>query len=129
MENSFFSTCRVCCCGNRNVYIRNWNASRIRILFRKRKQEILRAIILLLRATKANLEGIANTYIRKAVKIEPLPIKMEIGDDIILVSELTVFSITLPVIMHFDPIVREDGNLTLKQSSVEIGNTTFLPQQ
>jgi uncharacterized protein YpmS len=91
------------------------------------KTENIAGNILLLRATKADFEGIANTYIRKAVKIEPLPIKMEIGDDIILVSELTVFSITLPVIMHFDPIVLEDGNLILKQSSMEIGNQTFPP--
>ena len=29
--------------------------------------------------------------------------------------------------MHFDPIVREDGNLILKQSSVEIGKLNIPP--
>ena len=29
--------------------------------------------------------------------------------------------------MHFDPIVREDGNLILKQSSVEIGKSNIPP--
>lgn len=78
-------------------------------------------------ATKEDFEGIANTYIKKAMKDEPLPVTLEVANDIILSSELTVFSYTLPVIMHFDPIVREDGNLTLKQSSVEIGDLNIPP--
>lgn len=78
-------------------------------------------------ATKENFEGIANTYIQKAMKEEPLPVTVEVADDVILSSELTVFSYTMPVTMHFDPIVLEDGNLTLKQSSVEIGQLTIPP--
>ena len=83
--------------------------------------------LLTVKATKKDFEGIANTYIRTAMKGEPLPVTMEVGDDIILSSELTVFSFTVPVIMHFDPIVREDGNLILKQSSVEIGRFNIPP--
>ncbi|MFD1928279.1 YpmS family protein [Sporosarcina siberiensis] len=82
---------------------------------------------LVVKATKEDFEGIANTYINKAMKGEKLPVKMEIGNDIVLSSELTVFSITVPVTMHFDPIVREDGNLILKQSTVEIGNYNLPP--
>jgi uncharacterized protein YpmS len=83
--------------------------------------------VLTVRATKEDFEGIANTYIRKAVKGEPLPVTMEVGDDVILFSEMTVFSFTLPVIMHFDPQVRDDGNLILKQSSMEIGQLNIPP--
>jgi len=83
--------------------------------------------VLTLTATKENLEGIANTYIQKAVKGEPLPVTMEIGDDVVLTSEMTVFSFTLPVLMHFDPIVQQDGNLILKQSSMEIGDLNIQP--
>ena len=82
---------------------------------------------LTVKATKEDFEGIANTYIQKAMNQEPLPVTMEVADDIILKSELTVFSYTLPVTMHFDPIVREDGNLILKQSSVEIGTLNIQP--
>ena len=83
--------------------------------------------VLTVRATKEDFEGIANTYIRKAVKGEPLPVTMKVDDDVVLFSEMTVFSFTLPVIMHFDPIVREDGNLILKQSSMEIGQLNIPP--
>ena len=82
---------------------------------------------LTVRATKEDFEGIANSLIRKAMKGEPLPVRMKVDEDIILESELTVFALTFPVIMHFDPIVREDGNLILKQSSVEIGKANIPP--
>lgn len=78
-------------------------------------------------ATKEDFEGIANTFIRKAMKEEPLPVTMQVGDDITLSSELIVFSYKLPVKMHFDPIVQEDGNLLLKQSSLEIGLLNLPP--
>lgn len=82
---------------------------------------------LTVQATKEDVEGIANTYIRKAMSKEPLPVVMEIRDDIVLKTELTVFSYTLPVVMHFNPVVREDGNLTLKQSSLELGQLNIPP--
>jgi len=84
--------------------------------------------ILTVRATKEDFEGIANTFIQKAVKGEPLPVTMKVEDDVVLFSEMTVFSYTLPVIMHFDPVVREDGNLILKQSSMEIGQLNIPPE-
>ncbi|KXH81786.1 YpmS family protein [Sporosarcina sp. HYO08] len=83
--------------------------------------------ILTVKTTKEDFEGIANTYIRKAIKDEPLPVIMRVREDVILLSEMTVFSYTLPVIMHFDPIVQEDGNLILKQSSLEIGQLNIPP--
>lgn len=82
---------------------------------------------LTVKATKKDFEGIANTYIKKAMNKEPLPVTLKVAEDITLSSELTVFSYTLPVIMHFDPIVRDDGNLTLKQSTVEIGKINLPP--
>ncbi|MDS9471236.1 YpmS family protein [Sporosarcina pasteurii] len=82
---------------------------------------------LTVKATKEDFEGIANTYIRKAMNKEPLPVTMIVEDDIILSSELTVFSYTVPVTMHFDPIVQEDGNLMLKQSSLEIADLNLPP--
>ncbi|MDN4607646.1 YpmS family protein [Sporosarcina highlanderae] len=87
----------------------------------------VRGSVLSIKATKKDLESLANTYIQKAMKGEPLPVTMVIREDVILVSKLTVFGFTLPVIMHFDPVVLEDGNLLLKQSSLEIGDFNFPP--
>ncbi|WP_186670514.1 YpmS family protein [Sporosarcina sp. BP05] len=83
--------------------------------------------VLTVSATKENLESIANTYVRKMTKGGPLPLTIKVDGDVALFSELTVFSFTYPVIMHFDPVVREDGNLILKQSSMEIGLLNIQP--
>ncbi|MCW1929151.1 YpmS family protein [Bhargavaea beijingensis] len=78
-------------------------------------------------ATREDLEGIANTYIRQAINNDRIPVTLEFEDDVLLVSELTVFAVQLPVMMHFDPVVLDDGNLSLKQKSVEVGNLTIPP--
>ncbi|SIT80578.1 YpmS family protein [Edaphobacillus lindanitolerans] len=78
-------------------------------------------------ATKEDLQGIANTYIAKAIGNNRIPVDLVIEDDVLLVSELTVFAVRLPVVMHFDPEVMEDGNLQLKQKSVEVGNLNIPP--
>ncbi|WP_040228571.1 YpmS family protein [Bhargavaea cecembensis] len=78
-------------------------------------------------ATKEDLQGIANTYIAKAIGSNKIPIDLFIEDDVLLTSELTVFAVRLPVIMHFEPSVLEDGNLILKQKSVEVGNLNIPP--
>ncbi len=93
----------------------------------KAKEQVGEVNYLTVNATKEDFEGIANTYIQKALKKEPLPVTLEVADDITLSSELTVFSKTIPVVMHFDPVVLEDGNLMLKQSSVEIGPLNIPP--
>lgn len=83
--------------------------------------------VLTVTSTKKDLEGIANTYISKAIEDEPLPVEVLVEDRIILISQLTVFGIELPVVMEFDPYVEEDGNLRLEQSSVEVGNLQIPP--
>ena len=83
--------------------------------------------ILSVKATRNDLEALANNYIQKAMKGEKLPVIMEIKNDVRLHSELTAFGITFPLMMHFDPIVLEDGNLMLKQTSMEIADLELPP--
>lgn len=83
--------------------------------------------VLTVTASKQDLEGIANTYISKAIEGEPLPVELLVEDQIVLISQLTVFGIELPVVMEFDPFVEDDGNLRLEQSTVEVGNLEIPP--
>ena len=83
--------------------------------------------VLSVKATRNDLEALANNYIQKAMKGEKLPVIMEIKNDVRLHSELTAFGITFPLMMHFDPIVLEDGNLMLKQTSMEIAELELPP--
>lgn len=83
--------------------------------------------VLTVSSTKKDFEGIANLYLQRAMKNEPLPVTIRVEDDIILTSELTVFSYNLPVTMNFNPVVQDDGNLMLKQSSLEVGTLNLPP--
>jgi len=84
--------------------------------------------VLTVNATKEDFEGIANSFIQKAMDGKPLPLQLEVDDQIVLTSELTIFSLTLPVKMNFDPYVEENGNIRLEQSSVEVGELQIPPE-
>lgn len=79
--------------------------------------------------TKSDFEALANKYIQEAVENQPIPLELTVDDQIALVSELTVFTLTIPVQMYFDPIVQEDGNIQLKQDKVDIGQLSIPPEQ
>lgn len=84
------------------------------------------ASVLTVQSTKKDLEGIANSFIYRAME-EDMDIQLAVEDEIILSSELIVFSYRLPVKMHFNPVVLDDGNLMLKQSSLELGQLNLPP--
>ncbi|OED32507.1 hypothetical protein BHE17_08655 [Planococcus maritimus] len=78
--------------------------------------------------TKADFEGIANTYIADAMEGQPIPLRLSVTDNVSLSTELTVFGVTLPILLTFDPVVLPDGNLLLKQRSVEVGQLDIPPE-
>jgi len=84
---------------------------------------------LFVEASKSDFEALANKYIQEAVSGQAIPLQLEVEEKIALTSELTVFSLTIPVQMYFDPIVQEDGNIQLKQNQVDIGQLSIPPEQ
>lgn len=84
--------------------------------------------VLTVNASKEDFQGIANTFIAKAMNNKPIPLQLSVDDQIILSSELTIFSLTLPVKMYFEPFVEENGNIRLEQSSVEVGQLQLPPE-
>ena len=78
--------------------------------------------------TKDDFEGIANTYIQEAMADQPIPLSLSVDDDVSLSTELEVFSVTLPILLSFEPAVQEDGNLLLEQKSVEVGMLDIPPE-
>lgn len=83
---------------------------------------------LTVRTSKADFEGIANTYIQDAMKDQPIPLTLSVEDDVSLSTELQVFSMALPILLKFEPHVQEDGNLLLEQKSVNIGMLDIPPE-
>ncbi|RNF40440.1 YpmS family protein [Planococcus salinus] len=83
---------------------------------------------LIVRTTKTDFEGIANTYIQQAMDDQPIPLQLSVNSDVSLSTQIDVFSMTLPILMKFDPFVQEDGNLLLEQKSVEVGMLDIPPE-
>lgn len=92
------------------------------------KRDQIEGNSLMVRTTKADFEGIANTYIQREMANQPIPLNLSIDEEVNLSTELNVFSQTLPILMKFQPFVQKDGNLLLKQQSVEIGMLDIPPE-
>jgi len=83
--------------------------------------------VLLVEATADDIEKIAMKYLQKELANSPLPLDFVINESIKLNSELTAFGVTVPFSMEFDPIVTEEGNIQLKQNSVNVGRINLEP--
>ncbi|WP_146551895.1 YpmS family protein [Rummeliibacillus sp. SL167] len=77
--------------------------------------------------TSDDFENIANRLISSSMKGSKIPVKMYINEeDVILSGTLPVFDMDLPIVMTFEPTI-EEGNLLLKQKTVEVGMLDIPP--
>ena len=74
------------------------------------------------------MKGLPILLCEKAMEGKPLPLQLTLEDQVVLFSELTIFSLNLPVKMYFEPFVEDNGNIRLEQSSLEVGDLNFLPK-
>ncbi|MBM7601135.1 uncharacterized protein YpmS [Virgibacillus halotolerans] len=74
------------------------------------------------RTTKENLNELVNAYIHQLLRgtKHDYSVSLE-GDDVHLIGELPVFSSTVPLSIHLDPQVQDNGDVILKQKSISIG--------
>jgi uncharacterized protein YpmS len=84
--------------------------------------------VLTVNSTKEDFEGIANTFMKKAMGGKTLPLNLELKEQVILTSELIFFRSIVPVKMYFEPFVEENGDIRLVQSSLEIGKIKLPPE-
>lgn len=74
------------------------------------------------RTTKENLNELVNAYVHQLLRgtEHDYSVSLE-GDDVHLIGELPVFSSTVPLSIHLDPHVQDNGDVILKQKSISIG--------
>lgn len=73
------------------------------------------------RTTKDNLNELVNAYIDQLLKNSKHKYHISLDQDVHLVGEVPVFSSTVPLSIHLEPIVLNDGNVILKQKSIHVG--------
>ena len=83
--------------------------------------------IITVQTTAKEFEAITKQYLSNVLDKSPLPVEIEMKEQIRLVSTLTIFSVDVPITMDFEPIV-EEGNIVLKQTSVNVGKLNIPPQ-
>lgn len=76
--------------------------------------------------TPKDFENMANRLIESSMKTSKIPVTMSVDQDVKLQSTLTVFEMNLPIAMTFEPTI-VDGNLLLKQKTVEVGMLDIPP--
>lgn len=83
--------------------------------------------IVVIETTVEEFESIAKQYVSPSLKNSPVPVEFTIDDKIRLYSTFTVFTVDVPITMDFEPIVEENGNITLKQTGMNVGKLTLPP--
>jgi uncharacterized protein YpmS len=73
------------------------------------------------RTTKENLNELVNAYIDQLLTGSDHRYRVELDEDVHLIGELPVFSSTVPLSVHFEPIVQDNGDLILQQRSISVG--------
>src|SRR5699024_3057089 len=74
-----------------------------------------------IRTTKENLNDLVNAYIDELLKNSKHQYSVSFDEDVHLIGELPVFSTTVPLSVHLDPVVQPNGDVVLKQKSISVG--------
>lgn len=75
----------------------------------------------IVRTTKKNLNELVNAYIDKFLHGTNHKYSISLDKDVHLIGELPVFSTTVPLSVHLEPIVQDNGDVILQQKSISIG--------
>lgn len=73
------------------------------------------------RTTKQNLNNLVNAYLDKLLAGTNHHYTINLDEDVQLLGELPLFSSTVPLLIHLEPIVQDNGDLVLKQKSISVG--------
>jgi uncharacterized protein YpmS len=75
----------------------------------------------IIRTTKKNLNELINAYMYEYLKDSKHQYRVSLEEDVHLIGELPVFSTTVPIQVHLEPIVQANGDVILKQKSISLG--------
>lgn len=74
-----------------------------------------------LRTTKENINELINEYLDEWLKNTDHNYNISLEDDVHLQGELPIFSTSIPLSAHLEPVVQDNGDVILKQESISVG--------
>jgi len=74
-----------------------------------------------IRTSKQNLNELINAYLEQHLSGSKHQYTISLEEDVHLMGELPVFSTTVPLSVHLEPLVQENGDIILRQRSISIG--------
>lgn len=83
--------------------------------------------VVALETTVEEFEAIARHYVGPSLKNSPMPVDFAMDEDIQLFSTFTIFTVEVPITMNFEPIVESNGNITLQQTTMNVGKLNIPP--
>lgn len=75
----------------------------------------------IVRTSKQNLNSLINAYIKQFTAGTEHQYRIDLDEDVHLIGELPVFSTTVPLSVHFEPLVVENGDIVLQVRSISLG--------
>lgn len=75
----------------------------------------------IIRTSKQNLNNLINAYLDQQLAGSKHQYSISLENDVHLQGELPVFSTTVPLSAHLEPLVQENGDIVLKLRSISIG--------
>lgn len=71
--------------------------------------------------TKKNLNDLVNAYMDKFLANTNHQYSISLEEDVHLIGELPIFSTSVPLSIHLEPLVQDNGDIILKQRSISVG--------
>jgi len=75
----------------------------------------------IVRTTKKNLNEMIEAYLANVLKGNKYDYQVKLDKDVHLVGELPVFSSTVPLSVHLEPLVQDNGDIILKLKTISLG--------
>ncbi|MGM9949033.1 MAG: YpmS family protein [Lysinibacillus sp.] len=88
---------------------------------------VMEGNVITVQTTAKEFEAIAKQYLGDSLDKSPLPVEIEVNDQIQLFSTLTIFGVDVPIAMDFNPTV-DEGNIVLEQTAVNVGKLNIPPK-
>ncbi|WP_090870923.1 YpmS family protein [Oceanobacillus limi] len=98
-----------------------WPVKEVKELAEPKEENSQKSSEFIIRTTKKNLNELVNAYLDEMLKNTNHQYSIVLEDDVHLLGELPAFSTTVPLSVHLEPIVQDNGDVVLKQRSISIG--------